>query len=100
MININFLTPYPGTKIYEVAKENGLILTNDWSNYTSHTVVMRTKNLNANELYAYKNKIIRDFAKQKLQQLFIKDGLSVFKKPQAFISKAKSLMDRILFPYN
>jgi len=100
VLNINFLTPYPGTKMYQVAKQNGLILTNDWSNYTSHTVVMRTKNLSANELRAYRNKIIRDFAKQKLQQILIKDGLSAFKKPKAFISEAKSLVTKILFPYN
>jgi len=98
-INLNFLTPYPGTPLYEIAQRNNLLLTADWTQYTSHTVVMRTKNLSANELYAYKSRIIRDFSKQKLQQLFIKDGLSVFKKPQAFI-KATSLVNRILFPYN
>jgi len=75
--------------MYEVAKENGLILTNDWSNYISHAVVMRTKNLKANELYAYKNKIIRDFAKQKLQQLFIKDGLSIFKSRKPLSAKPR-----------
>jgi radical SAM superfamily enzyme YgiQ (UPF0313 family) len=100
VLNINFLTPYPGTKMYEIAKGNSLILTDDWSNYTSHTVVMRTKNLSADELYAFKNKIVRDFAKQKLQQLLIKDGLSAVKKPRTFINKARSLVNRILFPYN
>jgi radical SAM superfamily enzyme YgiQ (UPF0313 family) len=99
-INLNFLTPYPGTPLYEIAQRNNLLLTTDWTQYTSHTVVMLTKNLSADELYAYRNKIIREFAKQKLQQLFIKDRLFAFKKPKAFISKAKSLMDRILFPYN
>jgi radical SAM superfamily enzyme YgiQ (UPF0313 family) len=99
-LNVNFLTPYPGTKIYEIARENNLILTYDWSNYTSHTIVMRTKNLCADEIYAFRNNIVRDFVKRKLQQLFLtKDGLLTFKKPQVFIGKVRGLVDRILFPY-
>jgi radical SAM superfamily enzyme YgiQ (UPF0313 family) len=97
IINLNFLTPYPGTKMYEIAKKNSLLLTYDWSNYTSHTVVMRTKTLNANELYAIKKKIIRDFSKQKLRQLLQHDFQAV-KRPRPFINKAKSLVNRIMFP--
>lgn len=98
VINLNFLTPYPGTKMYEIAKKESLILTHDWSNYTSHTVVMRTKNLNANELYAVKKRIIRDFAKQKLKQLFIQPDYPTAKRLQSFISEGKLLVNRIIFP--
>jgi len=97
-INLNFLTPYPGTKMYEIAKKNSLILTYDWSNYTSHTVVMRTKTLNANELYAIKKRIIRDFSKQKLKQLLLQHDFLTVKRPRIFINEAKSLVSRIVFP--
>jgi len=98
VINLNFLTPYPGTKMYEIAKKESLILTHDWSNYTSHTVVMRTKTLNANELYAVKKRIIRDFAKQKLKQLFIQPDYPTAKRLQSFVSEGKLLVNRIIFP--
>ncbi|RLE49825.1 MAG: B12-binding domain-containing radical SAM protein [Candidatus Methanomethylicota archaeon] len=44
------ITPYPGTYIYEYAKREGLLLTNDWSKYTTVKPVMRTKELSAEEL--------------------------------------------------
>lgn len=98
IINLNFLTPYPGTKMYEIAKKNSLLLTYDWSNYTSHTVVMRTKTLNANELYAIKKRIIRDFSKQKLRQLLLQHDFAAVKRPRIFINEAKSLVNKIMFP--
>jgi len=97
IINLNFLTPYPGTKMYEIAKKNSLILTYDWSNYTSYKVVMRTKTLNSSELYAIKKKIIRDFSKRKLRQLLQHDFAKV-KRPRIFVNEAKSLVNRIMFP--
>ncbi|MEM1542497.1 MAG: radical SAM protein [Candidatus Bathyarchaeia archaeon] len=97
-INLNFLTPYPGTKMYEIAKKNSLILTRDWSRYTSYEVVMRTKTLNANDLYAIKKRIIRDFSIQKLRQLFLRRDLLIVKRPQVSINKAKTLVNRIIFP--
>jgi anaerobic magnesium-protoporphyrin IX monomethyl ester cyclase len=97
ILNLNFLTPYPGTKIYEIAKKSNLILTNDWSNYTSHKVILRTKTLNANELREIKKKIIRDFYKHKLKQLLRHDFATV-KKPQILINKARYLADRLIFP--
>lgn len=44
------MTPYPGTHIYDYAKREGLLLTNDWSKYTTIRPVMRTKDLSAEEL--------------------------------------------------
>jgi len=58
-INWNMLTPYPGTKLYEIAKQSNLILTYDWSKYTSHIIVMKTKWLNASQLQKATDKIIR-----------------------------------------
>lgn len=90
-INWNVLTPYPGTKVYEVALENNLILTYDWSKYTSHDVVMKTKNLRGNQLSAAKNRIIRDFSKQRMKKLFL--NLSHHKKqPKRFVTEARDII--------
>jgi radical SAM superfamily enzyme YgiQ (UPF0313 family) len=68
-VNWNMLTPYPGTTLYKMAKENNLILTYDWSKYTSHTVVMKTKWLDADQLRMATNKIIRDYSKRSMVKL-------------------------------
>jgi len=76
-VNWNVLTPYPGTKLYEVAKERNLILTHDWSKYTSHTVVMKTKWLNASQLQTAINKTMQDYSKHRIMKLL----MSTRKKP-------------------
>lgn len=68
-VNWNMLTPYPGTKLYEIAKDNNLILTYDWSMYTSHTVVMRTKYLTGSQLREAAAKTIRDYSRRKFVKL-------------------------------
>jgi anaerobic magnesium-protoporphyrin IX monomethyl ester cyclase len=98
VLNLNFLTPYPGTKIREIAQRNSLILTNDWSRYTSHNVVMRTKNLNAKQIYSAKNKIVRDFSVNKFENLIFRMKLDIFKDPKFFLSESKILFNRMLFP--
>jgi radical SAM superfamily enzyme YgiQ (UPF0313 family) len=84
-INWNFLMPYPGTKLYDIAKENNLILTYDWSKYTSHTVVMKTKWLNASQLRKGANKIIRNYSKQRMIRLL----KSARKKPRFVLNELK-----------
>ena len=44
------LTPLPGTKIYEYAMENNLILTKDWSKYTYLNSVMKIPGISLIEL--------------------------------------------------
>ena len=94
----NFLTPYPGTKIREIAQKNNLILTNDWSHYTSHTVVMKTKHLNAQQLYMAERRIIRNLAKKKLWKLILQSDINNLKKFRPIISETKGLVGRIFFP--
>ncbi|MGP3667039.1 MAG: B12-binding domain-containing radical SAM protein [Candidatus Bathyarchaeota archaeon] len=43
-------TPFPGTELYKIAKERGLLLTEDWSKYTVLEPVMRTKELTVKQL--------------------------------------------------
>jgi radical SAM superfamily enzyme YgiQ (UPF0313 family) len=84
-VNWNVLTPYPGTKLYDMAKESNLILTHDWSNYTSHTVVMRTKWLNGSQLQKAATKIIRDYSKHRMMKLLLHAG----KQPKLVANELK-----------
>lgn len=97
VLNLNYLTPYPGTKVLEVSKRKNLVLTSDWSKYTSHQVVMRTKELSASDLEEFKVKIIRDFSKQKLNHL-VRNTFSYRQNPRLFAAKTKNLVYKILFP--
>jgi radical SAM superfamily enzyme YgiQ (UPF0313 family) len=65
-VNFNFITPYPGTKLFEFAQKNNLIIKKDYSEYTSHTLVMRTKDLTRQELKKYGKKIERKYTIYKL----------------------------------
>lgn len=43
-------TPFPGTELYQTAKEEGLLYSEDWKNYTVLRPVMRTKELSIEQL--------------------------------------------------
>lgn len=43
-------TPYPGTEAYENAKENGLLLTEDWSEYTTLNPVIEHGEMDPDEI--------------------------------------------------
>jgi len=47
---LHVLTPYPGTKIYERFKDQGRIISHDWSHYDHRTVVFQPKNMTPQEL--------------------------------------------------
>lgn len=63
--SFNLITPYPGTKLFSEAKSKGLIITYDWSKYTTDNIVMRTEKLKANELLRVKRLIILKFMLRK-----------------------------------
>jgi radical SAM superfamily enzyme YgiQ (UPF0313 family) len=44
------ITPYPGTNLFDLAREKQLILTYDWRRYTSRHIVMRTDELSGKAL--------------------------------------------------
>ena len=94
-INWNFLTPYPGTKIREIAQRHALILSNNWSDYTSHTVVMRTKHLSASQLYAAERKIIRSLAKQKLWKLVLRPNVHDLKQFRFLLNETRALISKV-----
>ncbi|RLE09664.1 B12-binding domain-containing radical SAM protein [Candidatus Aerophobetes bacterium] len=54
-LNLNFAqfsicTPYPGTKLFDIARERGFLLTRDWSKYTILDPVMKTPGILSKEL--------------------------------------------------
>lgn len=46
----NSPVPYPGTKLYEIAKKNNWILTDDFEKYSGTEVVMRTDELSEDDI--------------------------------------------------
>lgn len=50
LAQFTILTPYPGTEIYEFARRNDLLLTRDWSKYTTLDPVMKLPRFTAREL--------------------------------------------------
>jgi len=47
---LHVLTPYPGTRIYQRFRDQGRIISYDWSHYDHHTVVFQPKNMTSQEL--------------------------------------------------
>lgn len=50
LAQFTILTPYPGTEIYEFARKNDLLLTKDWSKYTTLDPVMKLPRFTARKL--------------------------------------------------
>ncbi len=55
------MTPYPGTEVYDFAKANSLIETEDWSKYTTIKPVMRTFEMTAEEIRSLVSMAYRKF---------------------------------------
>jgi radical SAM superfamily enzyme YgiQ (UPF0313 family) len=49
-MSLHVLTPYPGTQIYQRFKDQGRIISHNWSHYDHHTVVFQPKNMTSQEL--------------------------------------------------
>ena len=49
-VSFNVLTPYPGTKTYQNMKNEGRLITTDWTYYDHNTVVFKPKNMTPYEL--------------------------------------------------
>jgi radical SAM superfamily enzyme YgiQ (UPF0313 family) len=58
-VSWNLVTPYPGTRLFEMAKEKNLILSYNWEKYSTEEPVMRTQELSGRELVEFRNKYDR-----------------------------------------
>jgi len=61
VLEVNILTPYPGTPLFERLDRDGRILTRDWSKYTQVDVVFQPKNMTPKELYEGARKVAKEF---------------------------------------
>lgn len=60
VVEINLLTPYPGTDIYEKPEEFGIKITNQNWNYYLHTIpIVETGNLSSSDLLWQKMEMVR-----------------------------------------
>jgi hypothetical protein len=57
----HILTPYPGLPVYRKFKDEGRILTEDLSKYTTHDVVFRPRRMTPDELQAGYDRVVRTF---------------------------------------
>ena len=61
VLEVNILTPYPGTPLFEKLEREGRILTRDWSKYNQVEVVFQPKKMTAEELYEGARKVAKEF---------------------------------------
>lgn len=60
VILISFLTPFPGTILYEQIKEEGSLLTTDWRRYTMQEPILKGK-LSPEDLLKHQKKLVEDY---------------------------------------
>jgi len=63
VVEINILTPYPGTPLYDRLEKEGRIITKDWSRYNQVDVVFKPKNMTEKELFEGTRKVAKEFYK-------------------------------------
>jgi len=60
-VEINILTPYPGTPLFDRMEKAGRIITKDWSRYNQMDIVFKPKNMTVEELYEGTRKVAKEF---------------------------------------
>jgi len=66
-INVSITTPYPGTQLYDHAKRNGLLLSEDWGRYnhiTEDSAGIKLEKMSPGDVVAAKKKIELFFGEQ------------------------------------
>lgn len=58
---INILTPFPGTPVFEKLEKENRIFTKDWSKYDQVEVVFRPKNMTEKELFEGARHVAKEF---------------------------------------
>ena len=61
VLEVNILTPYPGTPLFDRLEKQGRILTRDWSRYNQVDVVFQPKNMTPEELLDGARMVAREF---------------------------------------
>ena len=64
-LRIGLLTPLPGSSIYYEFKNQGIILTDDFSKYTTEEYIIKHHELSPAEMVSYRDKMFREFYQSK-----------------------------------
>ena len=59
--DVIILIPYPGTEFYRKFEREGRIICTDYTKYTGNTVIIRPKNMTADQLQAGYNRFTKDY---------------------------------------
>jgi radical SAM superfamily enzyme YgiQ (UPF0313 family) len=60
-VDLNILTPFPGTPLYKQLENEGRILTKDWTKYDTEHVVFQPKQMTVDELYSGVRYITKEY---------------------------------------
>ena len=75
-----FCTPYPGTELYSFAKANNLLLSDDWTRYTTMEPVLKVPGVQVHELTALFKEAYLHFVPSSLWKLITKKKLRLLEK--------------------
>lgn len=94
VLEVNILTPYPGTPLFDRLDEEGRILTRDWSRYNQVDVVFKPKNMTEKALYEGARKVAKEFYSPNNLVKNISKIIAVTKKFSGIIPVATSFSFR------
>jgi radical SAM superfamily enzyme YgiQ (UPF0313 family) len=60
-VEVNILTPYPGTPLFDRLEREGRLLTRDWARYNQVDVVFKPKHMTETELFEGARKVAKEF---------------------------------------
>jgi len=61
VLEINILTPYPGTPLFKRLDDAGRIFTKDWTKYNQVEIVYEPENMSVEELYEGTRRVAKEF---------------------------------------
>jgi radical SAM superfamily enzyme YgiQ (UPF0313 family) len=61
VLEVNILTPYPGTPLFDKMDKEGRLITKDWSRYNQVDVVFKPKQMTEKELFNGARKVAKKF---------------------------------------
>jgi len=94
LLEVNILTPYPGTPIFDRFEREGRILTKDWSRYNQVDVVFKPKLMTEKELHEGARKVAREFYSKSSVMKRITKIIMITKKISSIIPAGTNLSFR------
>jgi radical SAM superfamily enzyme YgiQ (UPF0313 family) len=65
----NSATPFPGTKLYEIAEKNGWISNKNWEHFVVDEAVMRNESLTGDEIRSFTQAANKEFGGMKINDI-------------------------------